>query len=135
MLIAVGMMIYGCGAKQKNSADPPADEALESANHLARSAFDKGMYKQAAGIYEKVLGMAYVRNDAAVILDTRYNLAICLMELERYPEALKLPFRDDRSNARKWLTQAARLFDQVGNDSLSAESKSLLLGLDIESNP
>lgn len=90
LLMAVSMTISGCGAKQRSNADPSADEALESANHLARSAFDKGMYKQAAGIYQKVLGMAYVRNDAAVILDTRYNLALCLMELERYPEAMRL---------------------------------------------
>ena len=90
LLAAICMTINGCGATPKNSAVPSVDEALESTNHVARSAFEKGMYKQAAGIYQTVLEMAYVRNDPGVILNTRYNLAICLMELERYPEAIKL---------------------------------------------
>lgn len=90
LLVGMSMAINGCGAKQQKSTDASGDGALESINHLARSAFEKKMYKQAAGIYQTVLGMAYVRNDSAVILDTRYNLAICLMELERYPDAIKL---------------------------------------------
>ena len=89
-LVAICMMINGCGATPRNSTEPAVDEALESTNHVARSAFEKGMYKQAAGIYQTVLQMAYVRNDPTVILNTRYNLAICLMELERYPEAMNL---------------------------------------------
>jgi len=89
-LVIISMMINSCGARQKGSADAPEDEALISTNHLARFAFEKGMYEQAAGIYQKVLRMAYVRNDSVVILDTRYNLAICLMELERYQEAINL---------------------------------------------
>ena len=33
---------------------------------------------------------AYVRNDSSAILDHRYNLAVCLMELQEYSEALRL---------------------------------------------
>lgn len=90
LLVVISMTINGCGTKQNKSTEPSPDEALESINHLARSAFEKGMYKQAAGIYQTVLDIAYVRNDSAVILDTRYNLSICLMELERYPEAIAI---------------------------------------------
>ena len=90
LLLVTSMMMNGCGAKQNRSKLTSADEALESINHLARATFEKGKYKQAAGMYQRVLDMAYIRNDSTVILDTRYNLAICLMELERYPEAIKL---------------------------------------------
>jgi tetratricopeptide (TPR) repeat protein len=37
--------------------------------------------------------------------------------------------RGDRSEAREWLTQAARLFESIGNSELSAESRSLLADL------
>ena len=90
VLVVMTIAINGCGARQKNGADPYVDEALESANHLAQSAFEKGRYQQAAGIYQTVLGLGYSRNDASVILATRYNLALCLMELGQYPEAQKL---------------------------------------------
>ena len=84
------LTINGCGSKHNKTAVAPENEVLQSLNHLARSTFGKGQYKQAVLIYQRVLDMAYVRNDLPVILDTRYNLAICLMELERYPEAINL---------------------------------------------
>ena len=43
--------------------------------------------------------------------------------------------RDDRSRARQWLTQAALLFEQIGNQALRAEAQALLSGLEDGSEP
>jgi tetratricopeptide (TPR) repeat protein len=57
-------------------------------NRAARQAYDKGRLEQAVSFYRKALEQAYVRDDTAAILDARYNLATCLMNLRAYEEAL-----------------------------------------------
>ena len=87
-LIFSAMTITGCGTTPKKSTEPESDQKLEAANRLARFAFENEEYQQAADLYRRALERAHVRDDAAAILDARYNIAVCLLELERYAEAL-----------------------------------------------
>lgn len=88
VLVFSAMTITGCGTTQEKSTEPELDEKLEAANRLARFAFENEEYQQAADLYRRALDRAYVRDDTAAIIDARYNIAVCLLELERYAEAL-----------------------------------------------
>jgi tetratricopeptide (TPR) repeat protein len=88
--VVVVMSISGCGATPKKKIETPIDQELETANRMARFAFDKGDVQQAAAAYRRALAQAYVRNDSQAILNARYNLAVCMMTLEHYSEALNL---------------------------------------------
>lgn len=90
VLVFSAMKIASCGTAPKKNSVPKSDEELEAANRLAQFAFENGKYEQAAVIYRRALEHAYVRDDAVAILDARYNLAVCLMELETYLEALTI---------------------------------------------
>lgn len=65
-LAVIGTTISGCGPTPKKSSETPADA------------------------YQRALAQAYVRNDSLAILNARYNLAVCLILLQQYPQALKM---------------------------------------------
>ena len=88
ILAAVILTVSGCGSSPPKQKGPATDADLERFNRAARLAFDKGRLQQAASFYRKALDRAYVRDDTAAILDAQYNLAICLMNLQAYAEAL-----------------------------------------------
>jgi tetratricopeptide (TPR) repeat protein len=89
LLTAVAILsVSGCGSAPPKQEGPPLDETLERFNRAARLAFDKGRLQQAASFYRKALDRAYVRDDTAAILDAQYNLALCLMNLQSYHDAL-----------------------------------------------
>jgi tetratricopeptide (TPR) repeat protein len=89
VLMAIAILtLSGCGSSAPRRKGPAVDEDLERFNRAARLAFDKGRLRQAADFYRKALERAYVRDDTSAILDARYNLAICLMNLQSYEEAL-----------------------------------------------
>jgi tetratricopeptide (TPR) repeat protein len=89
LLIAAAVLtVNGCGSSAPMQKGPAIDEDLERFNRAARLAFDRGRLQQAANFYRKALERAYVRDDTAAILDARYNLAICLMNLQSYEQAL-----------------------------------------------
>jgi tetratricopeptide (TPR) repeat protein len=88
ILAAVILAASGCGSSPPKQKGPATDADLERFNRAGRLAFDKGRLQQAASFYRKALDQAYVRDDTAAILDAQYNLAICLMNLQSYEEAL-----------------------------------------------
>ena len=88
LLAAVILILSGCGSSAPKQKGPTPDADLEKFNRAARLAFDKGRLQQAASFYRKALDRAYVRDDTAAILDAQYNLAVCLMNLQSYEEAL-----------------------------------------------
>jgi len=88
LLTAAILAVGGCGSAPPKQEGPEVDQALERFNRAARLAFDKGRLQQAASFYRKALDRAYVRDDTAAILDAQYNLALCLMNLQSYQEAL-----------------------------------------------
>lgn len=90
VLMALIVIAAGCGSTQKAPAGPPIDQDLERLNRAARLAFEKRQTEQAADLYRKALERAFVRGDLSAIVDARYNLALCLMELGEYPQALDM---------------------------------------------
>ena len=91
LMIAVAvLMLNGCGSSPPSQQGPAGDAELERFNRAARQAFDKGQFRQAANFYRLVLDRAYVRDDTAAILDARYNLAVCLLNMNSYDEALEV---------------------------------------------
>lgn len=87
MIIAV-LMLGGCGSSAPRQEGPAADADLVRFNRAARQAFDRGQLRQAASFYRMALDRAYLGDDTAAILDAQYNLAICLMNLQSYEEAI-----------------------------------------------
>jgi tetratricopeptide (TPR) repeat protein len=88
LLVTVILSLSGCGSSPPKQTGPVIDADLERYNRAARLAFDKGRLQQAASFYQKALDRAIVRDDTVAILDAQYNLAVCLMNLESYEEAL-----------------------------------------------
>jgi tetratricopeptide (TPR) repeat protein len=88
LMAAAILTLSGCASSPPKQKGPAIDKDLERLNRAGRLAFDKGRLQQAASFYRKALDRAYVRDDRAAILDAQYNLAICLMNLQSYEEAL-----------------------------------------------
>ena len=89
LLAAVAVMtLSGCGSSPPKQKLPAPDQELERFNRSARLAFAKGRDEQAANLYRKALERAYRRDDTAAILDAQYNLAVCMLNLQSYDEAL-----------------------------------------------
>jgi tetratricopeptide (TPR) repeat protein len=100
LLLAVAVLtLSGCGSSAPRQKGPAIDKDLERFNRAGRLAFDKGRLQQATTFYQKALERAYVRDDTAAILDSQYNLAICLMNLQAYEEALAVVQRAKREMA------------------------------------
>jgi tetratricopeptide (TPR) repeat protein len=93
----------GCSSSPIEQSRAEVDEEFERVNRAARTAFDHGRFRQAADLYNQALERAYVLDDVNAIVDSQYNLAVCLIGLNSYVEAL------DRVNqSRAELTRAGR---------------------------
>jgi len=87
VLILIGGV--GCSSSQIEQSRAEVDEEFERMNRAARTAFDYGRFRQAADLYNQALERAYVLDDVNAIVDTQYNLAVCLAGLNSYVEALE----------------------------------------------
>jgi len=91
LLLAITILVLGgCGSSAPVKKEPALDEDLARFNRAARQAFDIGRLQQAADFYRKALDRAYIRDDLRAVLDVQYNIAICLMNLQSYAEALEV---------------------------------------------
>ncbi|MGD8391698.1 MAG: hypothetical protein PVH74_09200 [Desulfobacterales bacterium] len=100
LLMAVAVLtLSGCGSSPPKQKGPAPDQALERFNRAARQAYDKGRLEQAANFYRRALERAYARDDTAAILDAQYNLAVCLLNLNSYQEALDVVRRAETEMA------------------------------------
>ena len=108
LMTAPVLTLSGCGSSAPRQEGPAVDNDLERYNQAARQAFDKGQLRQAANFYRRALDRAYMRDDTAAILDARYNLAVCLMNLQSYEEALAVV---QRGYAEMYLAGRGRSVD------------------------
>ena len=79
----------GCSSAPTEQSRSGVDEEFERTNRAARMAFDNGRLQQAVGLYNQALERAYVLDDLNAIVDAQYNLAVCLIGLNSYVEALE----------------------------------------------
>ena len=123
LLLAVVILILGgCGSSPVAQRGLAIDQDLERYNRAARQAFDKGRLQQAATYYRKALDRAYIGDDSGAIIDAQYNLAVCLMKLQSYEEALGVVrqakaemARADQSNSADFLLLEATILQRTGN--------------------
>jgi tetratricopeptide (TPR) repeat protein len=83
--LAAVLAAAGCSATEPDEPDNPEIERLEEA---ARSAFDVGQIERAARYFQRLLEVARSGDDAALIGDTAFNLAVCHYALGRMEQAL-----------------------------------------------
>jgi tetratricopeptide (TPR) repeat protein len=95
--------VVGCSSSPTEQRRAEADEEFERMNRAARTAFDHGRFRQAADLYHQALARAYVLDDVTAILDSQYNLAVCLVRLHDYDQAL-----EQVNQSRAELTRAGR---------------------------
>jgi tetratricopeptide (TPR) repeat protein len=81
--------LVGCSSAPPVQNQSGVDEEFERTNRAARMAFDNGKLQQAVGLYKQALERAYVLDDVNAIVDSQYNLAVCLTGLNSYVEALE----------------------------------------------
>ena len=93
----------GCSSSPTEQSRAEVDEEFERMNRVARTAFDHGRFRQAADLYNQALERAYVLDDVNAIVDSQYNLAVCLVRLHDYDQAL-----EQVSQSRAELTRAGR---------------------------
>ncbi len=75
------------------STPPPPDPGkteLSRVTATARAAFEQGSASQAARLYIRALKMARVQDDPVEIGNNAYNLAACLIAIEKYDDARSL---------------------------------------------
>ena len=79
----------GCSSAPTEQSRSGVDEEFERTNRAARMAYDNGKLQQAVGLYNQALERAYVLDDLNAIVDSQYNLAVCLTGLNAYEKALE----------------------------------------------
>ena len=88
LLLAIATLILGgCGSSAPVQKGPVTDQDLELFNRAAQQAYDNGKLRQAVSFYQKALERAYIRDDYRAVLDTQYNMAVCLINLQSYAQA------------------------------------------------
>jgi tetratricopeptide (TPR) repeat protein len=81
------LLVAGC-----STPPPPSPEKTELSRvtTTARMAYEQGSASQAARLYVRALKMARVQDDPVEIGNNAYNLAACLIALEKYDDARNL---------------------------------------------
>ena len=79
----------GCSSSPTVQDRSDTDEEFERTSRAARMAFDTGKLQQAVDLYNQALERAYVLDDLNAIVDSKYNLAVCLTRLGLYGQALE----------------------------------------------
>lgn len=90
LLTFVVVLTSGCASREPPVEETTVSGPLDRTNQAARTAFEQYNYKQAESLYREALAIAYTRDDLAAIVDAQYNIAVCLVRLENYGEALEM---------------------------------------------
>jgi tetratricopeptide (TPR) repeat protein len=91
LLTVCAALLVGCGpGPEPRLSAVQEDIALAKANNLARQAWAKGLYAQAAEHYAAALWRARGMDAPRPIADAAYNLAACQLRLGRPDEAATL---------------------------------------------
>jgi tetratricopeptide (TPR) repeat protein len=83
----VALWLAGCSSTKTAT---PARIELSRMAATARVAYEQGSVSQAARLYVRTLKMARVQDDPVEIGNSAYNLAACLIALDKYDDARNL---------------------------------------------
>ena len=85
--VSAALVFLGC-----STPPPPSPEKTELSRvtTTARTAYMQGSASQAARLYVRALKMARVQDDPVEIGNNAYNLAACLIAIEKYDDARSL---------------------------------------------
>jgi tetratricopeptide (TPR) repeat protein len=131
------MVLAACGGTQPAPApEPPqaVDPDLMSGWRLARAAFERGQYEQAAALYERVLAEAYARDDLKAIGEIGYELAVVQLRQGRYEAAAaqargtreELVRRDQNPFAELYLVEAVALYGSGDGEGALASANAAI---------
>lgn len=84
--LAAGLALAGCAGTAER--EPASISKRETLDRSARLAFAQEQYGQAATLYAAVLQAALAEDEAARIIDARFNLALCQTYVGEYDAAL-----------------------------------------------
>jgi len=88
-VVALTTLLPGCVTQPVEGEAAEPLQSAERYTEAARSAFEEGLYEQAEALYRQALEQSYTRDDQVAIVDAQYNLAVTLLRLGRYDEALE----------------------------------------------
>ena len=100
VLMVCVFIANGCGSSRAVSRPPGDDEVTMRLNRSARIAHNNGQLEQAANLYRQALNRAYLRDDHRAVIDAQYNLAVCMLGLRSYDQALEWVHRAQNELAR-----------------------------------
>ncbi len=102
--IGLVMCLLAAGCASPTPQESATDPELARVATTARLAFDGGSAEQAARLYARSLAMARAVDDSLEIGNNAYNLAACLIAIDRY------------GDAREYLSEARREFERAHRD-------------------
>jgi tetratricopeptide (TPR) repeat protein len=100
--LALALVVFamgGCSSSRGVAHPSGVDEKSARLNRSARIAYDLEQLEQAANLYRQALNRAYLRDDRPAVVDAQYNLAVCLLALRSYDEALAWVYRAQKELA------------------------------------
>jgi tetratricopeptide (TPR) repeat protein len=86
--VLAALLFTGCSTPPPPPS--PEQEELSRVTTTARMAYEQGSASQAARLYVRALAMARVQDDPVEIGNNAYNLAACLIAIEKYDDARSL---------------------------------------------
>ena len=104
LLTLIVIATTSCASRETPVEETIVSGALERTNQAAHTAFEQYNYEQAEALYREALAIAYTRDDLAAIVDAQYNIAVCLVRLEEYDEALGVVHQARMELSRAHLT-------------------------------
>lgn len=95
--LLLSLLLIGCSSTPESQPDTER----ETLDRSARLAFSLGQYAQAATLYQAALNQALLEDDAAAIIDARFNLALSQSYVGQYDAALAQVAQADAERVRR----------------------------------
>ncbi len=88
LVVILPVGILGCSSSPTEQSRSEVDEVFERLNRSARLTFDNRQFQQALDLYKQALDRAYVLDDLNAIVDSKYNMSVCLIGMGLNDQAL-----------------------------------------------